>query len=172
MKIPLDQICVRTGILCPRCQRLVDTGVVQRFEVDIMRALLELESKVDFRFLKDATYVRSLISDNTVVLLIEVKNASLQSRILSKLGRSLAEKIGKKVRVVNIANNNLRDIASQLVYPARVIGINTLWLPDGTIEHIVRIPRSDKRYLPLNTLTLENILSQITGMNVKIRMEG
>jgi len=172
VKIPLDQICVRTGILCPRCQRLVDTGAVKRFEVDIMRALLELEGKADFKFLKDATYVKSIVSDNTIILLIEVKNANLQSRILTKLGRSLAEKIGKRVRVVNVANNNLRDIASQLVYPARVIGINTLWLPDGTIEHIVRIPRSDKRYLPLNTLTLENILSQITGMNVKIRMEG
>ena len=172
MKIPLDQICVRTGILCPRCQRLVDTGAVQRFEVDIMKALLELEGRADFKFLKDATYVKSMTSNNTIILLIEVKNAILQSRMLTKLGRSLAEKIGKKVRVVNVANNNLRDIASQLVYPARVIGINTLWLPDGTIEHIVRIPRSDKRYLPLNTLTLENILSQITGMNVKIRMEG
>jgi len=172
VKIPLDQICVRTGILCPRCQRLVDTGAVQRFEVDIMKALLELEGRADFKFLKDATYVKSMTSNNTIILLIEVKNAILQSRMLTKLGRSLAEKIGKKVRVVNVANNNLRDIASQLVYPARVIGINTLWLPDGTIEHIVRIPRSDKRYLPLNTLTLENILSQITGMNVKIRMEG
>jgi len=172
VKIPLDHICVKTGVLCPRCQRLVDTGAVQRFEIDVMRALLEVESRVDFRFLKDASYVKSFNIDNVLVLLIELRESNIHSRTLAKLGRALAEKLGRRVRVVNVAHGNLRDIASQLIYPARVIGVNTLWLPDGTIEHIVRIPRSDRRYLPLNTLIIENILSQITGMNVRIRVEG
>jgi len=172
VKIPLDHICVRTGVLCPRCRRLVSSGEVKEFEVDVMRALLELETRSDFKFLRDAEYIKSVILGRTLILLIRVKGGAIHPRHLIRLGRALSEKLGKRVKIVNTAQGSLREIASQLMYPARVIGVNTLWLPDGTVEHIVRIPKSDRRYLPPDTLALENILSQITGMNVKIRMEG
>ena len=171
MKIPLDYICVRTGVLCPRCRRLVESGAVKDYEINVMKYLLELEDKPEFRFLKDSKYIRSFKIDNMLILLLEIPG-SIQSRVLARLSRVLFEKLKIKVRVINKARGNLRDIASQLMYPARVIGVNTLWLPDGTIEHIVRVPKSDRRYLPLDMMTLENVLSQITGVNVKIRVEG
>jgi transcription antitermination factor NusA-like protein len=59
----------------------------------------------------------------------------------------------------------------QLVYPARVTGVNTLWLPDGSVEHIVRVPRSDLRYLPTRITSIEEALSKISGVSVKIRIE-
>jgi len=46
LRIPLDTICVKTGILCPSCQRKVDEGEVQEFEVEILRNLLELENEI------------------------------------------------------------------------------------------------------------------------------
>ncbi|MCD6340377.1 MAG: hypothetical protein J7L51_00290, partial [Desulfurococcales archaeon] len=108
--------------------------------------------------------------DNFLILVIEIKE-QVTSRILGRLGRALSDGLKMKVRVINKSNTNIREIASQLLYPARVIGVNTLWLPDGTVEHIVRIPRSDSRYLPSNIYALEQVLSVVTGMNVKIRTE-
>lgn len=169
MKIPLDHVCVRTGVLCPRCQRLVESGEVEKYEVDVMRELLNLEERPDFKFLKDAKYVKSILTRNMLVLIIEAADSNIHPRILGRLGRALSEKLNTRVRVINKAHGDLREIARQLMYPARVIGVNTLWLPDGTVEHIVRIPRSDSRYLPANTAVLEDILSKITGMNVRIR---
>ncbi len=169
MKIPLDHVCVRTGVLCPRCRRLVESGEVEPFEVDVMRELLNLEGKGDFKFLKDAEYVKAIRTRDMLVLVIDIKDTNIHPRLLGRLGRILSSKLKVKVRVVNRAHGDLREIARQLVYPARVIGVNTLWLPDGTVEHIVRIPRSDSRYLPSNVAVLEDLLSKITGMNVRIR---
>jgi len=170
VKIPLDHICVKTGVLCPRCERLVSSGEVDKFEVDVMRVLLKLEEKNEFKFLKNAVYHKAINIDNFLILVIEVKE-HVTSRLLGRLGRALSDELRKRVRVVNRSNTNIREIASQLLYPARVIGVNTLWLPDGTIEHIVRIPRSDSRYLPSNIYALEQVLSVVTGMYVKIRTE-
>jgi len=170
VKIPLDHICVKTGVLCPRCERLVSSGEVEKFEVDVMRLLLELEEKPEFKFLKNATYHKAINVDNFLILVIEIKE-QVTSRTLGRLGRALSDGLKMKVRVINKSNTNIREIASQLLYPARVIGVNTLWLPDGTVEHIVRIPRSDSRYLPSNIYALEQVLSVVTGMNVKIRTE-
>lgn len=172
MRIPLDYICVRTGVLCPRCERLVSSGVVKRFEVDIMRALLELEEKPDFRFLRNAEYVKSVKSNNITVLILSVKDVDIHPRILSRLGRALSDRLKLKVKVINKARGGLREIAGQLIFPARVIGVNTLWLPDGTVEHIIRIPRSDSRYLPSSTIILEQLLARLIGVNVRIRTEG
>jgi len=169
VKIPLDHVCVRTGVLCPRCRRLVESGEVEPFEVDVMRELLNLEGKGDFKFLKDAEYVKAIRTRDMLVLVIDIKDTNIHPRLLGRLGRILSSKLKVKVRVVNRAHGDLREIARQLVYPARVIGVNTLWLPDGTVEHIVRIPRSDSRYLPSNVAVLEDLLSKITGMNVRIR---
>lgn len=171
MRIPLDHVCVKTGVLCPRCERLVSLGEVAAFEVDVMRGLLELEEKVDFRFLKEARYVKSLEENNMLVLVIELPDLNMHPRVLARLGRALSEKIKRKVRVINVTSGNLRTIAAQLMHPARVIGVNTLWLPDGTVQYVVRILKSDNRYLPASRDTLEQILSSIAGKAVKIRVE-
>jgi len=170
VKIPLDHICVKTGVLCPRCERLVSSGEIEKFEVNVMRLLLELEEKTEFKFLRNAIYHKAINVDNFLILIIELKE-HITSRLLGRLGRALSDELKMRVRVVNKSNTNIREIASQLLYPARVIGVNTLWLPDGTVEHIVRIPRSDSRYLPSNIYALEQVLSVVTGMNVKIRTE-
>ncbi len=169
MKIPLDHVCVRTGVLCPRCRRLVESGEVEPFEVDVMRELLNIEGKNDFKFLRNTEYVKAIRTRDILVLIVNIKDTNVHPRLLGRLGRILSSKLKVKVRVVNKAHGDLREIARQLVYPARVIGVNTLWLPDGTVEHIVRIPRSDSRYLPSNVAVLEDLLSKITGMNVRIR---
>ena len=110
MKIPLDYVCVKTGVLCPRCQRLVNTGVVKEYEVNVMKVLLDLEEKYDFRFLKDATYVTSMKTNGMLVLIIEANNPSIHPRILGRLGRELGERLGMRVKVINKANSSVREL--------------------------------------------------------------
>ena len=171
MKIPLDYLCVKTGVLCPRCQRLVDTGVVKDYEVPVMRALLELEDRPDFKYLKNSTYVKALKLNDVMILIIEVKDLNVKPKDLGRLGRMLSSKLNIKVRAINKVSGNIRELARQLIYPARVTGVNTLWLPDGSVEHIVRIPKGDLRYLPARMSSLEEVLSKMTGMSVRIRVE-
>jgi hypothetical protein len=69
MKIPLDYLCVKSGLLCNRCQSLVDSGEVDSFEVKVMQALLELE-ETQFKELKDSTYYKAIKVNDLLILLV------------------------------------------------------------------------------------------------------
>jgi RNA-binding protein YhbY len=158
-------------VLCPRCQGLVDSRVVEPYEVDVMRVLLDLEDKPEFKFLKDAVYHKTLKLADLLVITIQLPDSLTNQRLINKLDRQLSEVLGIKVRVIDRSVNNIRSIAFQLVTPARISGINTLWLPDGSVQYIVRIPKSDSRYLPASKEVIEEVLSTLVGSSVRIRTE-
>ncbi|HDD26170.1 MAG TPA: transcription elongation factor NusA [Acidilobales archaeon] len=173
MRIPLDYVCVKSGILCPRCQSLVRSGAIEEFEVDLMKMLLELEEgNPEFRFLRNLTYVKAIKSGNFLVLMVKRHGGPIPHNSLVKLARVLSDRLGKiRVRVIDKTQGDLKSIATQLLSPARVLGINILWLPDGTTQHVIRVPRFDNRYLPYSREVLEQILTSIIGHPVRIRIE-
>ncbi len=170
MKIPLDHICVRSGILCPRCQKLVNSGVVSHLDVELMKAMLELEDTSEFRILKNVEYKRSIKADEFVVVIID-SGGSLSKSHLIRLSRILSEKLSMRIRVIDSASSDVKSLILQVIAPARLFGVNTLWLPDGTTQYIVRISKYDVRHLPTKREVLENILTQMLGMQVRIRAE-
>ncbi len=167
VKIPLDYVCVKSGVLCPRCQLLVDTGKVKKFEVEVMRALIELEESGS-RYLRNAIYHKSFKEDDLLVVVMEFRE-KISHHELMKISRALASKLGLRVKVIN-KSNDLRQMAALLLYPARILGINTVWLPDGSTHYVIRVPRSDQRILQNNKEIYERILSQIIGQEVEIRI--
>lgn len=171
MRLPLDHVCVKTGILCPRCERLVSSGAVEEFEVDVMRGLIELEEDQDLkRYMQNLGYVKAYRFRDSIVVLIQRLNY-VPPDVYQKISRHLSESLNARVRVVNGSSRDLKSIASQLLFPARILGINTVWLPDGTSFHILRIPKRDLRYLSLPLDAAEKILSMIAGSEVQIRGE-
>jgi len=172
LRIPLDVLCVKTGVLCPRCQSIVRGGSVREYEVDVMRELLDLEELTDFKFLKDMEYVRSVMGEGAlVVILQDTKNNTPDPRSLNKLSWILSERLKVKTKIVT-NTRDLKEIVKQLVFPARITSVNTIWLPDGTVEYVVRVPRFELRNLPFKRREIiEDLLTQITGNVVRIRAD-
>ncbi len=170
MKIPLDHLCVRSGVLCPRCESLVRSGIVTELDVEVMRLLLKAEGMPDFRFLRDSEYVRSANLGSVLVVQISMPPNAVDSRALLKLSRHLEGQLNVRVRVVDARNSSAKDLVRNVIQPARVLGVNTLWLPDGSMEYVVRIPRSDIKHLPAPQEDVEHLLSQMVGVNVRIRV--
>jgi len=162
-------VCVKSGVLCPRCQSLVDSGKVGREEVGVMRALIEAEENdSEFKWLKKTRYVKSYFADDMVVVVLEAGGVSPYQ--VMRLARRLGELLGKKVKVVT-SQGDAKTMVGQILYPARVSGINTLWLPDGSTRYTVRVPRYELKHLPAPAETIENILSQILKIPVRIKAE-
>jgi sorbitol-specific phosphotransferase system component IIBC len=159
---------VKSGVLCPRCESLVRSGAVTELDVEVMRVLLKAESAPDFRFLRDSEYVRSVKLSNIVVVQLDAPNTD--SKSLLKLAKYLESELGSRVRIVNSKSASTKELVRSIIQPARVLGVNTLWLPDGTMEYVVRIPKSDLRYLPAPQEEVENLLSAMVGTNVRIRV--
>jgi sorbitol-specific phosphotransferase system component IIBC len=159
---------VKSGVLCPRCESLVRSGAVTELDVEVMRVLLKAESAPDFRFLRDSEYVRSVKLSNIMVVQLDAPNTD--SKSLLKLAKYLESELGSRVRIVNSKSASTKELVRSIIQPARVLGVNTLWLPDGTMEYVVRIPKSDLRYLPAPQEEVENLLSAMVGTNVRIRV--
>ncbi len=170
MKIPLDQLCVRSGVLCPRCEALVRSGTVTELDLEIMRLLLKAETTHDFRFLRDSEYVKSVNVGNVVVIQLSVPQQWADQRTLTKLAKYLESQLKTHVRIVDSKSTSTKELVRSIIQPARVLGVNTLWLPDGSVEYVVRIPRSDLRHLPAPQEDVEHLLSQMVGANVRIRV--
>ncbi|ARM75999.1 transcription elongation factor NusA [Acidianus manzaensis] len=168
MKIPLDYLCVKSGLLCNRCQSLVDSGEVDPFEVKVMEALLELED-TQFKELKDSTYYKSIKVNNLLILLVG-SGPSMTIQKWIKVAKALQDKLGMKVRIIE-KSSNIKSSAVQLLSPARVLGVNTVWLPDGSVQYVIRVSRNERRLLPADAVSLESILSKIHDTRVRIRVE-
>ncbi|MBE9391724.1 transcription elongation factor NusA [Fervidicoccus fontis] len=168
MKIPLDYICVKTGVLCPRCQRLVDSGKVDKKEIPVMKALIELEEEKEFKFLKDLNYIRTIWSEDLCVIV--VKSDTQSQYQLKKVAKALSEKLNVRVQIVE-DTRDLKKLASELLSPVRIVGVNTIWLPDGTTEYVIRISKYDARALPTKVEVLEDVFHKLFKSPAKIKME-
>ncbi len=169
VKIPLDKICVKTGVLCPRCQSLVDRNIVSKDEIPVMKALIELEEESkDFRFLEKIKYVKTIWVDNLAILV--VKSGGATPHQLRRLAKALSEKMGIRFQVIE-KTRDLKKLSSQLLSPARVLGVNMIWLPDGSTEYVVRVSRYDQRALPTKISVLEEALSRILGSPARLRLD-
>ncbi len=166
MKIPLDTICVKTGILCPSCQRKVSSGIVKEYEVDVMRKLLELEDKL--KELKQAEYVKSYDLGDLLVIVLKLPN--WDKDMIRRLRQILSRELNRKVRVV-VKGADPREMAAQLLIPLDVKGINIVWLPDGTQKYVIRVDKRGKRW-PAPKEGLESVLSELLDAPVEIRPQS
>lgn len=165
MKYPLDKICVKSGILCPSCQRKVDSGLVGRYEIPIMKAMMELEERI--KELRKGEYVKAYEVSNMVIILVR---DSFEPIEIEKIVKELSMKLRRKVKIVNYKSDR-RVLVEQIIAPATLLGLNTLWLPDGSEQVIVRIPRNDQRFIGGRRKALEELLAQLLGKQVRIRYE-
>lgn len=171
MKFPLDHVCIRTGVLCPRCEKLVSSGAVEPFEVDVMRRLIDLEEDQELKkYMQNLSYVKAYRFEDSIVVLIQ-RNGDVPRDIYQRLSKILSDSLNARVRVINGSSRDLKSIASQLLFPARVLGINIVWLPNGTSFHVLRVPKRDLRYISIPIEAAEKILSLIVGSDVQIKGE-
>ncbi|MBP1449836.1 MAG: transcription elongation factor NusA [Thermoproteus sp.] len=161
-KYPFCEFCVKTRVLCPKCQGLIDSGRHDWLDLDVVDALMKLEKKYN---LSDVEYIRSHETDAFVVVVLRGFKR-LPRGAQAQLERDLSSALGRNVRVVEKGSAN--EIIAQLVSPARLLTISTSWLPDGTTETVVKIPSRELRRLPARPEKLQEVLNRVVGKAIKI----
>lgn len=164
MNIPICQADLRSGILCLRHQKELDAGLLSRLDLEMMKSLLDLENKVPS--LKDATYVKSAQVPGFAVLLVAGQN--MPSNVWGRIGGELRKKLNVNLRVIEKAPS-VKRLIEQIIAPVRVLGVNTVWLPDGSRESSVIISRSDVNRLPTSPESLEKVVFELAHETIRIR---
>lgn len=140
--IPLDKICVKSGVLCPRCEALVESGKYSDLDVKVMKALVEVESK--YRSV-DMRYVKSYQVDDVIYVLAESA-----SRLPAGLGADIRRALGSEgiSRVIVLEyRRNWRQLLSDLIAPYPLLGLQEVYLPDGSQVSVMRVPEEARPYL-------------------------
>ncbi len=163
MKTALCNFCLKSGILCSKCQGKLKSGEVSEADFEIARLLLSLEEK--YPPLQDVYFHKAIEANG--VLAVVVKRGDVP-RLLGyggKIIRSLGEKTGKTIRVLEHGVDD-RKFLEDLFVPMRILTINTIWLPDGTKETRV-ILRRGRRRTP-NVKALKEIAQKVRGITLRV----
>ncbi len=143
VSIPLDRICVKSGILCPRCQSRVDSGEFTDLDVKVMAALLKVESRYrDY----EVRFIKSYQIDDILYVLVDAK-PGIPARLGPDIRRNLEDSTGIERVIVVQYRRDKRRLIEDLIQPYRVIGLEEAYLPDGSEVVVVKVPEDARRLL-------------------------
>jgi len=168
LKVPVCSFCLKSGVYCSTCREKIERGEVTPLDLKVAKSLLELESK--FPNLKEAEFRGSIETNNLIIIVVGPGDISHFIGPKGKIVKVLSDELKKKVRVIEATSSTKKTI-EDILSPIPVLGVNTIWLPDGTLEKKVRIKKSDSRRLPTDVPTLENIVYNLTKEKIRIVFE-
>ncbi len=142
-KLPICYFDARTGILCGNCESRLNKGEITAADVEASKAVAQLADRVPE--LGKVTLRRAFESNGSYVLEFDQGDmAHLRSSPL--LQSELEGALKGKVWLVGAGGND-RKFLEDVFFPARVLTVNTVWLPDGGKKTKVIVParRSERR---------------------------
>ncbi len=154
MVLPICDVCLKSGMLCQGCENKLKSGEITQLDLDIAKLLYKLgEGTIGFK---------KTIEIGDVVIIVTDKDQV--GKIIGKSGkivRAISKKIGKKVRVIG-EGSDFKEVARDILAPARISGINIVYGTDGEQKYKIRVMREDSRRLPARLDVLNDIMKQLT----------
>jgi len=169
VKAALCNFCLKSGILCSKCQRKLKSGEVSEVDLEIARLLLSLEDR--YPSLQDVYFHKAVEANG--VLAVVVKRGDMPHLLGygGKILKALGEKTGKKIRILEQEVDD-RKFLEDLFAPLSILTINTIWLPDGTTETRVILRKRGRRWAPINVEALKEIAQKVRGITLRVEFSG
>lgn len=167
MKAPICEVCLKTDdILCPADEKKLQGGVISELDVTVARLLYKLIGDVDIEF------KRAVEAGDLIILMVGEGDVPITIGKGGKNIKALMRELGKRIRVIESVEvkgtDDVKKLATDLLYPASVFGVNIVYKPGGGTYYKVLVPGRDRKKLPEKAEVLESILSQIVGEEVKM----
>jgi hypothetical protein len=161
MRLPVCNFDLESDMLCTSCQAKLDRGEITAFDIEFSKWLLEKEK--DHPNLQGFTLLRATRTENRLILVVKKRSNDLllaEGDIMDEL----QEKYGEVMIVEGPVK--LRTIIKKFIAPASEVGVNSLYLPDGSKESIVMLRGEDRERIKYSTDELRTIVSAIVRESV------
>ena len=168
LKLPICNFDAKTGILCAKCEERLQRGEISKADVEASKALAKLADHA--QGLSRATLKRAWETRGSYVL--EFEQGDLPAlRSIPDLAEELEKSLGGRAWVVG-AGGNERKFLEDVFFPARVLTVNTVWLPDGRKRTKVIVPRrrSERRFGDFDKL--REAVREARGIELLVETEG
>jgi len=164
VKIPICHFCAKSKILCPICQDKLNKGEISQADIEVSEILIELEEK--YPQIRDIALVKAVKPMPNIILALYISKDELR-QILSRISKEIQDKKGILLKFVK-RTSSIRKIMDDIISPARVVSINTIWLPDGSWESNIYISPRDRKKLPLPPELIEKIVYDLINEKIHI----
>ena len=156
--------CLKSGILCPKCQSKLKLGEISKIDLEIGRLLLSLEDT--YPPLQNVNFHKAVETDHVLALIVGRGDVARLLSYGGKILKTIGEKTGKAVRVLEHGVDE-RKFLEDLFAPLSILTINTIWLPDGSQETRV-ILRKRGRKPPLNVEAMKQLAQKVRGITLRV----
>lgn len=168
VKTILDAFCVKSGILCRKCEEKLEKGLVSELDLKVIQRMVELEK--DNPTLTDVSYHRALEADDMMVILVDRKDMPKMLAGGAKLVKEIGATFGKRVKLISYGGDE-REFLEDLVSPLSILTINTVWIPDGSTETKVILSGRKPRKMPIDLDIVKKIAHELKGMTLRVEFE-
>lgn len=168
VKTILDNFCVKSGILCSRCEEKLRKGMISDLDIRVIRSITELEKENPS--LQDVTFHKAVEAGETMALMVDRRGMDTFLASGAKLAKSLGDRVGRRVRVLSQGGDE-RDFLEGLFIPFSILTINTIWLPDGSRETKVILNGRRPRRSPVDFEVAKKIAQELKSLTLRIEFE-
>ena len=168
VKTILDAFCVKSGILCRRCEEKLEKGQITELDLKVIQRMVELEKEQPI--LQEVTYHRSVEADGMMAVLVDRKDLPRLLGGGAKVVKDLGETFGKRVKLISYGGDD-REFLEDLFSPLSILTINTIWIPDGSTETKVILTGRQPRKMPVDVDVVKTIAKDLKGMTLRVEFE-
>jgi transcription antitermination factor NusA-like protein len=168
VKTILDAFCVKSGILCRRCEEKLEKGLVTELDLKVIQRMVELEK--EYPVLEDVTYHKAVEADDMMAVLVDRKDLPKLLGGGARIVKDLGETFGKRVKLISYGGDD-REFLEDLFSPLSILTINTVWIPDGSTETKVILTGRQPRNMPVDLEKVRKIAQELKGMTLRVEFE-
>jgi len=156
--------CLKSGILCSKCQTKLKQGEISQTDLEVGRLLLSLESQ--HPSLQEINFHKAVETDGVLALIVGKGDVARLLSTGGKVLRAIGEKTGRSVKILE-AGVDERKFLEDLFAPINIITINTIWLPDGSQETRVILRRRGRRP-PFDVEAIKQLAQKVRGITLRV----
>lgn len=165
MQLQLCEFCLKSGMLCSKCQNKIKSGEVSNEYMEVAKKLLNMEN--EYQFLKK-TRLDNVFEVGGFLVLIVRKGDSAKFNNANKLMRELGDEFKKRILVLEGGTKD-RQFLEDLFVNQYIVTINIIWLPDGSTEtRVVLQGRGTRRLSKKRLQALSSVAKKVRSMDLRV----
>ena len=168
LKTPICSFDAKTGVLCAKCESRVDSGQLKSSDVEgamKLAKLAEHDQNINKFTLLGATKV-----DDIFVLIMKSPDIVV-IRGNSNIAKKIKTEFQSKVWFVE-GDSSDRKFIENLFFPAKVLNVNLIWLPDGNKVTKVIVEQNGNAGSQLDSKNIQEIAKTVKNMELVIELKN
>jgi transcription antitermination factor NusA-like protein len=166
MRTPICRPCAIGNSLCPACQAKLSSGEISELDIEVSRIIYKVN---EFYNLSLASFTHAIDVGEQVIIFTDGEPGVLigrGGRVISAISSAL----GKRARVVS-QSPDARRMLEDLIFPAKIIGINESYSASGESWLLIRVKKEGLKLARMDISKLEPIVSRWMNKPIKFAFE-